>query len=159
MHSNKYIVAVVDGIVGAGKTTLIKALSQILSREGWRITVIKEPVDKWVKSGLLQAFYEDPVRNAYMFQTVVFHDRVRECQEQHRKYREYTDVFLMERSIFTDLLFMEVMHDDQSITTMERDSYLQLWEMWREVMPFEPDLFIYLRPDLDTAMERLRSGS
>jgi thymidylate kinase len=30
------------------------------------------------------------------------------------------------------------------------------WSMWEEVMPFKPDLFFYLKPDLSIAMERLR---
>ena len=32
---------------------------------------------------------------------------------------------------------------------------VNLWKMWKELMPFTPDLFVYLKPDIEVAMERL----
>jgi len=152
-----YIVLVVDGIIGAGKTTLIQdCLVPILSEWGLRITVVPEPVEKWKVLGRLEQFYEDPSRRGYQFQTRAFHDRVKTSQEIHRKYAAHTDVFLLERSVFTDLLFMKTLRESQTIDETEYEDYLDLWTMWEEVMPFRPDLFVYLKPDVDVAMKRLQ---
>ena len=151
------IVVVVDGVIGSGKTVLIRdCLIPILTRRGWRVTEVREPVDKWKESGRLQQFYADPSRRGYQFQTRAFHDRVRESQEKYRAYKNSTDIFLLERSIFTDMLFMKILCDSGTIDQTEYDDYTDLWTMWEEVMPFKPDLFVYLKPTLDTCMQRLR---
>ena len=150
------IVVVVDGIIGSGKSTLIEeCLVPTFSEWGYRVTVVKEPVEKWKNNGSLKQFYNDPSRRGYQFQTRVFHDRVKECQEMHRKHGDSTDIFLLERSVFTDILFMNLLHESQTIDESEYRDYKDLWTMWEKVMPFRPDLFIYLRPDIEVVMERL----
>ena len=127
----------------------------MLSDDGYRVTVVNEPVEHWKEDGSLKQFYEDPERRAYQFQTKVFHDRVKECLKQFKKYGKCTDIFLLERSIFTDKLFMEMLYDSKTIDETEYRDYLDLWSMWKKVMPFQPDLFIYLNPTIDTVMQRL----
>jgi deoxyadenosine/deoxycytidine kinase len=149
-------VVVIDGVIGVGKTTLIeKCLVPMLTEREYRVTVVREPVDKWKESGSLQQFYKDPSRRAYQFQTRAFHDRIRECQEQYKNYSKCTDIFLLERSIFTDMLFMKMLLDSNTIDETEFRDYKDLWKMWEKLMPFTPDLFVYLRPDVEVAMERL----
>jgi deoxyadenosine/deoxycytidine kinase len=149
-------VIIVDGIIGAGKTSLIEeCLVPILAPRGYRVTVVKEPVDKWKENGSLEQFYQDPSRRAYQFQTRAFHDRIRECQEQYRKHFSTTDIFLLERSIYTDMLFMKMLLDSNTIDDTEFRDYKDLWQMWEELMPFTPTLFVYLKPDVEVAMERL----
>ena len=151
------IVVVVDGIIGSGKTTILReCLIPILTKKGWRVTEVREPVEKWKESGRLQQFYKDPSRRGYQFQTRAFHDRVRESQQKYRQYHTNTDVFLLERSIFTDVLFTKMLLETGMIDQTEYEDYIDLWTMWEEVMPFKPDLFIYLKPDLDICMQRLR---
>lgn len=155
--SQRPIIVVVDGIIGAGKTVLIRqCLVPMLTKRGWKITEVKEPVDQWKASGRLQQFYADPSRRAYQFQTRAFHDRVREAQTKYHQYRESTDIFLLERSVFTDLLFMKMLYESGTIDQTEYEDYLDLWKMWEEVMPFKPDLFVYLRPQVTTCMTRLQ---
>jgi len=157
-NEKKFIVVVVDGIIGAGKTTLIeKCLAPTLSDWGYKVTIVKEPIEKWKSNGSLKQFYEDPSRRGYQFQTRVFHDRVKECQEMYEQHGNSTDIFLLERSVFTDMLFMNLLRDSQTIDESEYRDYLDLWKMWEKVMPFRPDLFIYLQPEIESVMERLRN--
>jgi deoxyadenosine/deoxycytidine kinase len=121
------------------------------------VTEIREPVEKWKELGRLEQFYADPVRRSYQFQTRAFHDRVAEAQEKYRLYSDTTDVFILERSIFTDKLFLEMLKDTGCEDQSEYEDYLDLWTMWEKVMPFRPDLFVYLRPAVDVCMARLRS--
>lgn len=154
------IVIAIESIVGAGKTTLIhECLLPILTERGWKVTIVDEPVSKWKKDGLLKLFYEDPGRYAYHFQTKAFHDRVRECQEQFDRNGEDTDVFLLERSVFSDNIFMETLYELENVTDMEMKHYKNWWCLWEEVMPFQPDLFVHLKPDVDVCMSRVKERS
>lgn len=160
MHMSDFIVIVIDGIVGSGKTTLIeKCLVPLLSERGLKITVVREPVEKWQNDGLLERFYQDQRRWGYHFQTKAFHDRVLECIEKFEKYGTYTDVFLLERSIFSDSLFMKMLHEDKVVDDVEMKHYTEWWSLWSRLMPFEPDLFVYLKPDLNVAMGRVKERS
>lgn len=157
VHKKNPIVIVVDGIIGAGKTVLIRdCLIPQMVKLGFKVTEVKEPVDMWKKSGRLQQFYQDPAKRAYQFQTSVFHDRIMECRAAHSKFGEETDIFLLERSIFTDMLFMNMLLADNLIDDSEYEDYHKMWTMWRELMPFSPDLFVYLRPDVNECMKRLK---
>jgi len=156
-NGRKPVILVVDGVIGAGKTTLIReCLLPTLTSRGWKVTEVREPVDKWKQNGRLRQFYEDPKRRAYQFQTMAFHDRVKECMDTYDRYANSSDVFILERSIFTDILFIKMLLDSDQIDQTEYDDYLSLWNMWDRVMPFHPDLFIYLRPSLNECMRRLR---
>ena len=154
------IVIAVEGIIGAGKSILLhQCLLPILLERGWKVTVVDEPVSKWDKEGLLKKFYDDPKRYAYHFQTKAFHDRVRACQEQFQKHGKETDVFLLERSVFSDTIFMKTLYEQGNLSDMEMKHYEEWWDLWEEVMPFRPDLFVYLSPDLDVCMSRVRERS
>lgn len=154
------IVIAVEGILSVGKSTLLKnCLIPILIQRGWKVTLVDEPVEKWCEDELLKLFYENPERYAYHFQTKAFHDRVRECQKQFKKYGKSTDVFLLERSVFSDTIFMKTLYKQGMVNDMEMKHYKEWWNLWEEIMPFRPDLFIYLKPDLEVCMERLKERS
>jgi deoxyadenosine/deoxycytidine kinase len=152
----KPLVVAVDGIVASGKSTIIRYFKKGLEARGLRVTIVTEPVAKWEKSGALKQFYEDPKRRAYQFQTRAFHDRVKESQKMFRRHAATTDVFLMERSIFTDVLFMKMLRQSGTVDETEFRDYMDLWSMWSKLMPLKPDLFIYLCPSVPEAMRRLR---
>jgi deoxyadenosine/deoxycytidine kinase len=153
----KPLVIVVDGIIGAGKSTLIaKCLLPELEAKGLRCTLVTEPVEKWKSSGALEQFYKDPARRAYQFQTRVFHDRIKEVQLQWKAHKNVTDIFILERSIFTDRIFMDMLYEAGELDESEKRDYEDLWTMWSKLMPCKPDLFLYLRPKLDEVMSRLR---
>ena len=154
MNAIKTLVVVVDGGIGAGKTSYIDMINKGMTEKGWKITVVKEPVDKWRSSGILSLFYQDPKRWAYHFQTKAFHDRVVENINSYKN-SSGTDRFLLERSPLTDKIFMDVLYDDKCVTDLEYKDYHDWWSMWNKVMPYKPDLFIYLRPDIDIQMERI----
>jgi len=148
-------VVVVDGIIAAGKSELLKCLKINLELRGKKVVLVKEPVDLWKSDGMLELFYKDPKRWGYHFQTKAYVDRVKECQVQYDKYEETPDIYLLERSIFSDPLFMEMLHEDNMVTDMEMKHYKDWWKMWSSVMPFMPDIFLWLNPDLDICMQRL----
>src|SRR5437868_4560414 len=99
----------IEGIISAGKTTLIEeCIIPVLVERGWRVKLIKEPVDEWMD--ILPLFYEDTKRWAYHFQTVAFHSRLRESDRMWQEYKDTTDIFITERSVISDTLFMKTLH-------------------------------------------------
>jgi len=150
---------VIDGIIGSGKTTLIEeCLLPGLRAEGLSVAVVPEPVQLWKANGSLQQFYDDPKRRGFQFQTRVFHDRVRATQKTYAETPD-ADIYLLERSIFTDTLFMNMLYKSKTVDESEHRDYLALWAMWKEVMPFTPSSFVHLRPKLTVAMARVKERS
>lgn len=150
-------IVVVDGIIGSGKTTLIETWTSGLTKRGWNVVPVKEPVEKWHDTGILKRFYSNPKRWGYHFQTKAFHDRVVENIVAYEKFGDKADVFILERSPFTDTLFMELLYEAGDVDDMEMKDYKEWWSLWYKVMPYHPNLFVYLKPDLSECMNRLRT--
>src|SRR5437016_4570661 len=121
------IVVVVDGVIGAGKTVFLEMARSELTKRGLNTVIVEEPVDKWHKSGILQRFYADPKRWGYHFQTKAFHDRVVENIKMFETHGTKADVFILERSPFTDTLFMELLHEAGDVDEMEMKDYREWW--------------------------------
>ena len=101
--NHKYQVLVIDGIIGAGKSTLLQILEKYLISKGLRVTIINEPVNKWQENGLLQRFYEGQTIKtsySYQFETAAFLDKSSQALKYFNEYKDCTDIFIMERSIF-----------------------------------------------------------
>lgn len=152
-------VIVVDALIGAGKSVLLEMLVDVLFKLfKIRAKIVKEPVEKWKKSGILDRFYKDPKRWGYHFQTKAFYDRVKANQEAYEEASkdDKIDVYILERSCFTDRLFMELLHESGMVDDLEMADYRDWADMWQHVMPYSPDLFVYLKPSVDACMSRLR---
>lgn len=155
MDKSNPIVISIEGLIGSGKSTLInECLVPCLTNKGYRVTVIKEPVDLWGE--ILPLFYTDPSRWAYTFQSIAFLDRINEARDMWGKHKEITDIFITERSIVSDKLFVETLYKLGSITDMEYHYYYKWCKLWTELLPFKPDLFVYLCPSIDTIMGRVK---
>jgi len=152
---------VIDGLIGAGKSTCIGVLHKTMPKvTDYTVLVCKEPVDLWKSSGRLAMFYSDMKRRSFQFQCLVFHSRVRQYQQVYQQAVELEAdgknvLILMERSIFSDCFFANILHEQGDMDDSELEDYMDLWQMWTETMPAVPDIFIFLRPKLNTVMERL----
>ena len=141
--TKKYIIF--DGIIGAGKTTLIKLLEENMKNSGYKVKAIYEPVDEWEVSGALKLFYQDIEKHCYEFQTYTFITRIRRLLDEY---------YLIERSIFTDkYIFVEMLKKTLGITRM--NMYNKWWSTWKHIMPFQPTLFVLLDTGLEESMNRI----
>jgi deoxyadenosine/deoxycytidine kinase len=152
------LVCVIDGAIGAGKTTLIELVRDRLESLGHNTVVVKEPVEEWKRVGILQEFYDhgsspEPGMVAYDFQTYTFVTRVEETIKTAEAHPEAT-IFLLERSPWTDrFVFMELQRDLCGPRRMEM--YERWWNLWMRIMPFAPNKIVYLKPSLQDCMGRV----
>lgn len=158
------VVIAVEGLIGAGKSTLIQEVLLPALSKKHRVKIIREPVEGWVASGLLQRFYGDQKRWSYTFQTKAFFDRITEARRVMSERsmvpeNEQADVILMERSPLSDQIFMRTLREEGAVDELEMSMYQDWCYLWHTFMPFTISLFLYVRTDLDQCMTRLHTRS
>lgn len=154
--TNKPKLIVIDGLIGAAKSTFINIFVKYLQDKGKKVVIIKEPVDEWIESGLFQKFNEDRQRWGYTFQATAFHSRIMTSIEMYHEHGHDTDYFITERCVFSDSIFMKMLVEDKFVTEMEQKEYKKWFNLWYMLMPAIPDMFIWLQCDLDICMARIK---
>jgi deoxyadenosine/deoxycytidine kinase len=139
---------VVDGLIGAGKSTLCSHLSRTMD-----IKLMEEPVED---NPFLDKFYENPKKYALPMQFFLMAKRLK----SHLEATEYSRVtgrpVIMDRSIYGDLVFCQVNHDIGNIDHLEFTSYLAVRESMMNFLK-TPELTIYLDAKPTVCKERIAS--
>lgn len=150
-------VFIVEGNMGAGKSTFLKILERAL-----RVQVVQEPVAEWQAVGgtenLLAHFYNDTNRWAYTFQSYAFVTRVR-AQEEMAKINP-TNIQILERSVYSDrYCFAKNCFEMGKMTELEWKLY-QEWFAWLvDNYTVKPAGFIYLQTDPEVCYQRMAKRS
>jgi deoxyadenosine/deoxycytidine kinase len=127
------VCVIIDGNIGAGKTTQLDLLEQ----KGFKVQ--REPIDQWP----LEEFYKDPSRWSFLFHMVVLKTQ----QKPHG------DV-IYERSLYSSrYVFWKVLLKNKLVNKIENDTYEFLWDR----LAWAPDVFIYLDKDPEVAYQHIRS--
>ncbi len=139
---DRYRHIVVEGPIGAGKTTLSLRLAQLYDAQ----TVLEDPGS----NPFLERFYRDSSRYAlptqlfFLFQRV---NQLRDLAQQDLFTRAVVGDFLIEK----DPLFARLTLSDDELSL-----YQQIFDSLRPQAP-TPDLVIYLQASPDTLVERVLS--
>ncbi len=134
---------VVDGVVGSGKTTLMNILTEELGVKGFEEPVTDNPI--------LGNFYHDRKRYAFSLQIFFLNRRFRMLKEAQKK----KSLSVMDRSIYGDVIFAKLLHDGGDMEKEEFDLYKDLLTNMLDHVE-APKLMIYLKVDVDTAIERIQ---
>lgn len=142
---------VVEGNIGAGKTTILKELEKAIPR----CAVLYEPVERWknVNGGnLLDKFYSNPQRWAFTFELESMASKVRELK---RLLNSEAEVIIMERSIFSDKAFQTVSFLSNKLSSMETSL---LDDLRKDFMYDYPSInaVFYLDVDPKVCLERIK---
>jgi len=158
MTNNKTsaILISVDGNIGAGKSTILDMISNCFPRE--KIITLLEPVELWetIKDtesvNILQNFYRDQTKYAFVFQMCAYISRLSELKKCIRE--NPGKIILMERSVLTDRhIFAKMLFDDNKINDIEYQVYLKWFD---EFLQEIPDIYnVYLQTTPDVCLERV----
>jgi len=151
------VVISIEGNIGAGKSTLLNKLKKLEPN----LNYVPEPVDKWLEitdsngDNILKLFYSDTKRWSYTFQNFAFITRntmMRDCI----KNKTDSDIFITERSIFTDKnIFAKMLYDDKQMTELEFTIY-NYWFEQSTTKESNVDAFIYLTTDVELSDQRIK---
>ena len=138
MSENRYLV--IEGVIGAGKTSLARMLSERLQAQ-----LVLEEVEE---NPFLKDFYRDRARFAFQTQMHFLFSRY----QQQRDLKQ-TDLF--SEKLIADYLFQK----DRIFASLNLvDRELALYERlvgWLELDVVKPDIVVYLQAHPDTLMERI----
>jgi deoxyadenosine/deoxycytidine kinase len=137
------VVIIIDGVVGAGKSTLSEKVSKKLD-----IPVFYELTND-TTTNLLEEFYKDKKRWSFTLQIHFLNERFRMIKEIHRN-----GGGILDRSIFGDRIFAQMLNEDGWMTNDEFETYSTLLDNMLEHAK-KPDLLVYIDCDLETAIERI----
>ena len=132
---------VIDGVVGVGKSTLMKILS-----EKYSLIAFREPV---VNNPILEKFYHDRARYSFPLQIFFLNKRLDQLNEAAQ-----SNGAVLDRSIYGDLIFAKMLCDNSELSKEEYSIYHELFENMSEHMP-KPRLLIYLDISVDNAIKRI----
>ncbi|RZI49860.1 deoxynucleoside kinase [Lactococcus kimchii] len=137
---------VLAGTIGAGKSSLAKALGEHLQTDVFYEAVDNNPV--------LDLYYQDPQKYAFLLQIYFLNKRFESIK---RAYQQDNNV--LDRSIFEDELFLTLNYKNGNVTKTELDIYKELLDnMLEELegMPKKrPDLLVYIDVSFETMLTRI----
>lgn len=137
--ANKQFV-VIEGVIGAGKTTLARYLS-----ETWDATLVLEEVEE---NPYLEEFYRD--RRRYAFQTQITFLLSRYQQQQNLLQRDIFSPRVVSDYLFQkDRIFANINLSDKELYLYER-----LFPILERDVP-TPDLVVYLQASTEVLLERI----
>lgn len=141
----------IEGNIGAGKSTLLALLEKHYGKDN--IEFITEPVEQWRHchgENLLEAFYSDPKKYAYMFQSVALSSRlILQSVPQIKPIR------ILERSAMSDHCFAKNCHINGLIDDKEYAAYESWYSFLLNHIDGKPNAIIYLRTTPETCYKRI----
>jgi deoxyadenosine/deoxycytidine kinase len=134
----------IEGVVGCGKSTLSEKIGKALD-----IPVFYE-LQNQTTMNLLEEFYKDKKRWAFALQIHFLNERFRMIKEIHKN-----GIGILDRSIFGDKIFAEMLNEDGYMTDDEYETYKSLLNNMSQHID-DPNLLLYIDCDLETAMKRIQ---
>jgi len=136
----------ISGIIGAGKTTLCTALSNVLG-----LPAYYEPI---IDNDYLSDFYKDQKRYSFQFQIYLLNQRFR--QQQQIIWQGKGGV--QDRTIYEDSVFAKVLKKQGLMDERDYKTYCSLFANMSNFMK-KPNLIIHLDVKPEESMERIRKRS
>lgn len=131
------------GMIGAGKTTLAKALSK-----HFNLPFYEEPV---TANKYLEAFYADMKTNAAMFQIHLSTERF----EQQQRIIWNKEGAVQDRSLYEDQLFAELLRDMGIMSDMHYEIYMNAYAQ-KCLVVRHPDIVVFIDVSAENSLKRIK---
>lgn len=143
------VFAVVDGNIGAYKSTVLNLISKELN-----FLPVDEP---WYENNFLDLFYQDKKRWAYSTQWEFFTIRAIRHMEAQNSTQEN---LLLERSVYSDrYVFARYLYEHGYMNDREWKSYTKWFDFLTEKLLKKPTFILYLRAKPETLYNRILQRS
>lgn len=143
-------IILVEGIIGAGKSTLGRELSTMLNDIGIKARLFEEEINM----PLLELFLSDMKRYAFTFQMYMLQNRQGVYRDAITYAEQHNGISIVDRSLFGDIAFAMMHHSSGNIESVEWNVYQSTIESTTLRMPSS---IIYLDVSPSTAMRRISS--
>jgi deoxyadenosine/deoxycytidine kinase len=139
----------VEANIGAGKSTFLKKIENLGNSN---VKVVYEPVDVWIKSGLLGKFYSDKKRWSYTFQNFAYITKIMALSNLNPNI-----TYIVERSPFVDkYCFAKMCYDNNMMDETE----WHIYNYWFDYLITNLNInykIIYLDTNTDICLNRIRN--
>ena len=145
----------IEGIIGAGKTTLGGALASYLNNIGIKATFLEE---KTIKN-LMDLFYDalDKKLHPNPYAYAVQDDMIRQCQIVYLMAKRLAEVenqvVIVDRTVFGNAVFEMMHHVNGNINQKEHQAYM---EIMGQFAPYKYDYIVYLDINPKRALELIK---
>lgn len=143
-------IILVEGIIGAGKSTLAHKLHLLLKKVDIPVLFLEEEVDPY----MLDLFLSDMRKYAFAFQMLMLVQRQKTYIRALEFARKENGVAIIDRSLYGDLAFGLLHNDYGNISEQE-------WKAYESVMASsplpQPSCILYLEVSPEVALERIKA--
>lgn len=126
---------VIDGLIGAGKSTQVGLLSSLLD-----MNVVKEPIADWP----LELFYTDPTRWGFLMQIAVL-DSYLDLKNKHGIFERCPES--------TKQVFWKNLVEEKIVSSREDEIFQRI----AGKLTWEPDVLIFIDKDPELCMEHIKT--
>nr|QBK89508.1 MAG: deoxynucleoside kinase [Pithovirus LCPAC001] len=141
-------IIIVEGLVGAGKTTAGTSLKKCLREIGFKnVKFFKEYVNK----DLLNQYISDMKKYSYSFQIIMLIKRL-EIYRNAIKYSKTGGIAIVDRSLLGDYTFAHMQYKNSNMNEKEWEVYTSIRNGEKKIMP---SLIMYLNTSAQTSYERM----
>lgn len=138
---------IIEGTVGAGKTELVRILSEKMNTKAYYEPVGNNPI--------LPRFYEDQKRWSFPLQIYFLNKRFRMVKKALTERNS-----LLDRAIYCDSVLAKNVYDNGNMSKEEYQLYLDLLANMMDETAYlpkkHPDLIIYIKVSNKTELERIK---
>src|SRR5271170_539932 len=135
---------IVEGNIGAGKSTFIRKLTEELNRRGIIYKVYKEEINNEV----LNKYYDNPQENGYEFQEKIIAQRL----EQLKKVNNEVQINIFDRSLLSTRIFTKVQKHSGYINKEQANKLLRRTDEYANI--YNNAQVLYWNPGLKIEKER-----
>lgn len=138
---------IIEGAIGAGKTELVRILSEKMNTKAYYEPVGNNPI--------LPRFYEDQKRWSFPLQIYFLNKRFRMVKKALTERNS-----LLDRAIYCDSVLAKNVYDNGNMSKEEYQLYLDLLANMMDETAYlpkkHPDLIIYIKVSNKTELERIK---
>jgi deoxyguanosine kinase len=133
---------VIEGNIGAGKTSLAYALSRDISG--------KFVAERFAGNPFLHRFYEEPEKYAFQLELSFLADRYQQMKEEFSNRDMYNPLLVSDYYLSKSLLFARL-----TLKEDEYQLYRQLYDVIQHQLP-RPDLYVYIHQPIEKLLLNIK---